>query len=276
MSAAKVSVAGHFGELLQGRLGASGPLALITLPCPALLAHATAAGTADSRTPRHFTLHQQGACALTHTEAARFLRALDLPLQGRFTLRLDMPPGGGAGASTAARVALARAAGEYDPARIAHACRITEGASDPLMLPRPERLLWASREGRILAALPPLPRLQVLGGFFGPGQRTDPLDLNFPDISDLVARWPAACAAGAAAVAGLASLSATRTLAQRGPHPDPTAALAARHGALGWAIAHTGAARALLFAPGMIPEGATADLRRAGFSRITAFRIGGD
>jgi hypothetical protein len=26
------TVAGHFGELLQGRLGPSGPLALVTLP----------------------------------------------------------------------------------------------------------------------------------------------------------------------------------------------------------------------------------------------------
>ena len=31
-----VRVAGHFGELLQGRLGPSGPVALVSLPCPAL------------------------------------------------------------------------------------------------------------------------------------------------------------------------------------------------------------------------------------------------
>ena len=31
-----VRVPGHFGELLQGRIGSDGPVALVTLPCPAL------------------------------------------------------------------------------------------------------------------------------------------------------------------------------------------------------------------------------------------------
>jgi len=33
-----VRISGHFGELLQGRLGPQGPVALITLPCPVLAA----------------------------------------------------------------------------------------------------------------------------------------------------------------------------------------------------------------------------------------------
>ena len=35
-------VQGHFGELMQGRLGREGPLVLVTLPCPAFTATVTA------------------------------------------------------------------------------------------------------------------------------------------------------------------------------------------------------------------------------------------
>ena len=38
-------VAGHFGELMQGRLGADGPLALISLPCPVLAVQTGGTGT---------------------------------------------------------------------------------------------------------------------------------------------------------------------------------------------------------------------------------------
>lgn len=260
-------VLGHFGELVQGRIGPGGPLALITLPCPSLAATLC-------RAPGTFRLHQTGARVLAGAEAARLLRALGRPVGGAHVLRLTMPAGGGAGASTAARVALARAAGETDPARIAAACLASEGASDPLMFPDPERLLWAPREGRVLGRLPPLPRLEAVGGFFGPPRRTDPRDLAFPDVSDLLAEWPTACAS-AAGVARLAGLSAARTLALRGPQGDPTPALAARWGAPGWSIAHTGSARALLYAPGTVPAGLEGALRAEGFSRITRFRVGG-
>jgi hypothetical protein len=260
-------VSGHFGELLQGRMGTSGPVALITLPCPVLAAHAT-------WRPGAFALHQPGAKVLNPRVARAFLSRLGLRPSGRFTLRLDMPPGGGAGASTAALVALARAVGMRDAARITEACHAIEGATDPLLFHRPERVLWASRLGVALSALPPLPRMDILGGFFGPPQSTDPADCSFPDIADLVVEWPAACAS-ATAIARLVSLSASRTVALRGPRNDPTADLAAHHGALGWSMAHTGSARALIFAPGMEPQAAAADMRRAGFARIVRFRIGG-
>jgi hypothetical protein len=169
-------------------------------------------------------------------------------------------------------LALALAAGAPQDAALVAAVLAAEGASDPLLFARPERLLWASRRGEVLADLPALPRFEVLGGFLGPGLRTDPRDDAFPDISDLVAEWPGA---DLAHMARLASLSAKRTLALRGPKGDPTEALALRHSALGFSIAHTGAARALIFAPGTVPEAAAADLRAAGFSRITRFRCGG-
>lgn len=262
-----VRIAAHFGEFLQGRLGPDGPVALVTLPCAALAAHA-------SRRPGRFALHQPGPRALTPETAARFLAALGLPRRGRFVLRLDMPPGGGAGASTAARVALARAAGQRDPDAIARACLASEGALDPVMFAAPARRLWASRAARTLALLPPPPRFDVLGGFLGPMRRTDPRDDAFPDIADLAAAWPAACAQPPRA-AELASESARRTLALRQSGPDPTEALASRFGALGFAIGHTGAARALLFAPGTVPEAARSALRAAGYRHILRFRTGG-
>lgn len=240
-------------------------MALITLPCPALWAEAVAAPA------RSLALYQP-VPVVARARLLRVLRRLDLAAGGRFRLRLNMPVGGGAGASTAALMALALAAGAREDAALVAAVLAAEGASDPLLFQNPERLLWASRRGVVLADLPALPRFEVLGGFLGPGQRTDPRDADFPDISDLVAEWPGA---DLGQMARLASISARRTLALRGPKGDPTEALAHRHSALGFSIAHTGAARALIFAPGTVPQAAAADLRKAGFSRITRFRCGG-
>lgn len=260
-------VQGHFGELLQGRIGPDGPVALVTLPCPVFSAQAR-------RSPGPFTVWDGGAGVLSRPRAAALLRMLNQPLTGRFTLRLSMAPGGGAGASSAALMALALAAGVQDPVAITRAALAIEGATDPLLHDRPDQLLWASRRGQALARLPALPRFQVLGGFWGPGQRTDPRDDRFADIADLVAAWPAACS-NLPALAQLTSEAARRTLALRGPAQDPTEALARRHGALGFVIAHTGSARGLIYPPGPVPKAALADLRAAGFSRITRFGGGG-
>ncbi len=254
------------GELVQGRFGPGGPVVLITLPCPVL-------GVTARRSPGRFALHSRGSVALALERAEMLMRALDLPVTGRFDMHGDLPPGGGAGASTAALVALARAAGAED-ARIAAACLAVEGASDPLMFADPGRYLWASRRGEALAHLPPLPRIEVLAGFHGPAQRTDPADERFPDVADLIARWSDACG-DARTLAALASEAARRTLALRGPAEDPTGALAEELGAAGFAIGHTGPARALLFLPRCVPAGAAGVLRRVGFRGILHYRIGG-
>ena len=258
-------VFGHFGELLQGRVGPLGPVALVTLPCPTLWAEAEVAASGQ------LALYQP-VRVVGRARLLRLLAGLGLPTSGRFRLRLNMPAGGGAGASTAALIALAQAAGADDPVALMQAVFAAERASDPLLFDRPERVLWASRRGEVLARLPALPRFQVLGGFCGTGQRTDPDDHDFPDISDLVQDWPGA---GLTRMAELATESARRTLARRGPADDPTPRLAYNLGALGFVIAHTGAARGLIFAPGTVPERAVADLRSAGFSRITRFGCGG-
>lgn len=264
-------VTGHFGEFLQGRLGPEGPVVLVTLPCPAVWVEARVAAAPG------LAIHGGGQHLLAPDHARRFLHALRLPARGRAVLHATMPVGGGAGASTAALVALARAMGHRGTAAsLAAAAIATEGASDPLMFPAPERLLWASREGRLARTLPPLPAFDVLGGFAGPPQRTRAADSRFPDISDLIAPWKTAARAGdRASLARLAATSADRTLALRGGVILPFTELAAATGALGHAIAHTGSARALLFAPGTMPRHAAALMREAGCRRVIGFRTGG-
>ncbi|WP_349252191.1 propanediol utilization protein [Actibacterium sp. MT2.3-13A] len=270
MSATRTTVTGHFGELLQGRMGASGPLALVTLPCAALRV------TATGHPARGLHVHSPDRL-LSPALGRLFLTRIGVAARGRFALRADMPAGGGAGASTAALLALARlAAPQTRTADLARACLAIEGATDPLMFARPERLLWASRRAETLQVLPALPRFEVLGGFFGAHRRTDPTDHAFPDIGDLVPLWRDAAAAGdLAALARLASRSARRTLALRGPQDDPTEALARDLGALGFVIAHTGSARGLIFAPGHVPADGAERLRAARFTQVLHFRAGG-
>ncbi|SFD63973.1 propanediol utilization protein [Roseivivax sediminis] len=254
-------IAGHFGEWLQGR-SAEGPLALVTVACDAL------AVTAERLSDGPLSLDQVPQF-LTDPQAARMLEALGKP-SGRYRLRADMPPGGGAGASTAALLALA---GDGAPDALARACLSVEEASDPLMHARPDSLLWAPREARILRRLPPPPRAEIVGGFFGPPVRTDAADCAFPDVSDLIAAWEAG--PDLATAAGIAATSAARTTALRGPHDDPSEALARETGALGHLRAHTGSARGLIFAPGTVPAGAEAALTRAGFTGVIRFETGG-
>jgi uncharacterized protein involved in propanediol utilization len=254
---------GHFGELLQGRLGPGGPVVLVTLPCPALGVRARL------RPGRGLRLH--GGLPLAQGRA--LLTRLGLPPPGRVILHALAAPGTGTGVSTAGLVALARLSGwDGPPDILARACIAIEGASDPLMFAAPERILWASRQGQVVARMPALPRFEVLGGFFGPTQRTDAADTTFPDIADLIEDWQKT--RDLAGFAGLASQSATRTQALRGPVDDPTPDLASDLGALGWCRAHTGAARGLIFAPGTVPTRGTEALRTAGLRGVMRFTGG--
>jgi hypothetical protein len=260
-----VFVAGHFGEWLQGTLGAERRVALVTLACPV-------AGVRAAVTGSGAIAIAQNADLLTLARCRDFLSRLGLAARGQVRLRADLPPGGGTGMSTAALVALARAAGAAED-RIAGACLAVEGATDPLMLACPDCVLWAPREARLMCEMPPPPAAEIVGGFWGPPCRTDPQDTAFPSIDDLVAAW--AKGPPAEEAARLASLSAERTTALRGPQGDPTPALARRLGALGHARAHTGPARALIFAPGKAPTEAETTLAEAGFAHVLRFRTGG-
>ncbi len=258
-------VAGHFGEWLQGRAGPDGEVALVTLACPVR-------GVSVTWEPADHLVVEDASGLLDAGRAAAFLAAAGLPPLGRIAVTPDLPPGGGAGMSTAALVALGRAVAAADD-RVAAACLAAEGAVDPLMLDAPDTVLWAPRSARVLAPLPPPPRAEIVGGFWGPPERTDPADTRFPTVDDLIAAW--AKGPGLREAAEIATLSAERCAALRGPAPDPTPALAARHGALGWARAHTGSARALIYPPGGAPEGAEAALRAAGYTHVLRFTTGG-
>ena len=256
-------VPGHFGEWMQGRLGPGGPVALVTLACPALAVTAPGSGPGIDR-------------LLPPRAVAGFGRALGLGPVTWPALDPDMPMGAGAGASTACLVASAQAAGWQGAAQaLARACLEVEGATDPLMHPAPDRLLWAPRAARVIEELDPPPPCEIVGGYLGAPQRTDPEDTGFPDIADLVPFWRAATErADLAAVAGIATESARRCTALRGPE-DPIDALARDLGALGHARAHTGTARALIFAPGKVPDGAAQALHDAGLTGVLTFATGG-
>lgn len=256
-----VWVAGHFGEWLQGCSAQTGEVVLVTLACPTQGASAT-----WHDDPVLSVVDPSGVVG--PARAAALLDALGLPVRGRIAITTDLPPGGGAGMSSAALVALARSVGAAEEI-IASACHVVEGAVDPLMLAAPDAVLWAPRSARPICAMPPPPRAQIIGGFWGSPLATDPHDSDFADIDDLIAAWmtgPDLCA-----VAQLAQTAAERTTAKRGPAKDPTPETAKRLGALGWARAHTGSARSLIFAPGTATVDIEQELTREGYSNVLNF-----
>ncbi len=271
---ATTAVAGHFGELLQGRMGRDGPVVLVTLPCNELSVHGWYRAAQE--------WHIQSPDRLVSLSAARqFFEHLGISAAGHYTLRADMPTQAGCGASTAALIALAKLAttsaqNEILPDEIAAACLAVEGASDPLMFDRPERYLWASRQGKLVDNLPNLPKFEVLGGFFGEPVVTRPEDMDFADISDLIPLWKtAANDHDLLALAQLSSCAATRTLQRRGADNDPTIDLVDRLGAMGCVVAHTGTARGMIFAPGTVPKNGADVLRSAGLRGVLQFMAGG-
>lgn len=249
-----IRVHGHFGEYVQGRLGQDGPLGLITVPC--------------RRTGLRARLHRGGGLAADPGHA--FRAALGLAMGNRIVLSPLSPLGAGTGISTARLIAAARLNGWVGPPeRLMAACVAQEGASDPLAFPHPERLLWASREGRVLRRMPALPAHDIVGGYLGAPWPTDPLDLEFPDVSDIVDDWQEAVALPD--FGRLASESARRCLRMRGPGDDPTEGLARSLGAVGFVIAHTGSARGLIFPRGEVPPGAASALEISGLAGVMQF-----
>ena len=252
-----VRVAGHFGELVQGRLGRGGPVALVTLPCPALVTEVRfrpAPGPLETAAPDSAKLTAAAGLAL---------RAMASPgWGGRLDLRRASRPGGGAGQSTADALgavrAVARAFGRRPSAEEeARLCLAAEGAVDPLM--HDGAVLFASREARVVRRLGSLPPLRVVGGFAGPGVPTDPGDDGFPDMRAVFERLGRAVAAGD--LDGLAAAARASAEANQARNPNPAWAevlrAGRRSGALGPVVAHTGSAIGLLLAADM-PAGPVA------------------
>ncbi|WP_435257047.1 propanediol utilization protein [Thioclava sp. FR2] len=248
-------------------MGPDGPLALITLLPQNIRVRAWQ--NAQSRRG----CHAMGYGAMARNPLIRLENALGLPPCGLTLSHLPFPPGLGTGMSTASLVAHALLSGFSGSAQeLACGTVAAEGASDPLMFDEPDRLLWASREGRVLSrGLPPY-RAEVLGGFFGPALPTRAVDQNYDDVSDLVAAWRNS--SSLTEQAALSSESARRCHHRRGVSGDPTQQLASDLGALGYASSHSGAARALIFAPGKVPEKAEDALKEAGLYRVLRFRTG--
>ncbi len=261
-------VGGHFGEWLQGRLGPRGPVVLVTLACDVLFAEASLE-PAD-----HLELRQSMPSSVTSSQLRTLLRGIGKPESGIFRLFCTAPPGAGAGASTASLVALARTAGGSEEL-LSAACLAAEGASDPLMLPGCDTILWSSRLAEVQERFPAPPSCEIVGGFLGDPVRTDATDHDFADISDLVPLWrKAAEVRDLPRLATLASEAADRTTRLRGPVADPMPEIARDLGALGYARAHTGSARALIFAPGTAPAHSETVLECAGLHGTLRFLTG--
>lgn len=268
---AESRVSGHFGELVQGRLGPDGPVALVTLPCPVL-------GSTARWTPGPGPLDFVGS-DLDHVR--RLVRNLmaDWGVAPGGTLQVlrDGIPGAGTGSSTTDLLAslrvLAGVAGRALSAEEkAQACLAIEGAVDPLMHAEP--VLFASREARVVERLPALPSLLVVGGFAGVGARTDPEDHDFPDMTAAFGLLRTALAKDDPV--GLAEAARISAEANQRRNPNPAwgevTALIPRLGALGPVVSHTGSAIGVLL-PGETPPGpAEAALRGLGLSGVLSFR----
>jgi uncharacterized protein involved in propanediol utilization len=264
-------VAGHFGELVQGRLGRGGPVALVTLPCPALVTEvrfSPAPGRVETTAP-------QSAKLLAAAELA--LRAVAAPgWGGRLDVRRASRSGGGAGQSTADVLGAVRAvAGAFRrrlaPEEEARLCLLAEGAVDPLM--HEGTMLFASREARVVRRLRPLPRLSVVGGFAGPGTPTNPADHEFPAMGAGFSKLEAAIAAGDAR--GMAEAARASAEANQARNPNPAWEDVLRAGrqaeALGPVVAHTGSAIGLLLAPETPVAPVQGALRALGLTGVIAF-----
>jgi uncharacterized protein involved in propanediol utilization len=253
---------GHFGELLQGAIATEGSDGfdeiVVTLPAPIFRCRAVfrpAAEAALSVLP-HDGWKARKAARLALRQLGRDGAGGVLVLENR------TPAGIGAGSSTLDVVAtiraVAAACGASLPdemvARIAVAA---EGASDPIMFPASPVPVFAFRRAAVPLSLPgALPPLRVLG--FCDGAPVDSLAMRrrftparLADYAGLIGRLRDAIDHGDTAAVG-AVASASARLGQdhlRKENLDAAFAVAARHGAAGVCVAHSGSLTGLLFDP---------------------------
>ncbi|MEV6396990.1 GHMP kinase [Streptomyces sp. NPDC051907] len=261
----------HHGEILQGVFrdahGHGRVAGLVTLPMPGLGTHAEfvrSPGAAPEElwvTPAGRTKALSAASLAVRECAARRREAA---CGGRLRLSGDIPVGLGMGSSSSDVIAAVRAVADsfglrLSPRTIARLAVRAEQASDPLMLDgRP--MLFAQREGRVLEVLgDALPAAVVVGCAVGGGRPVDTLSLPAPDHDDedvrayerLRALLRRAVAEGDPALLGQVATESARRAQQRLGHDEfgPLTEIAARTGAVGVQIAHSGSVAGLLFDP---------------------------
>lgn len=263
-------VQGHFGELVQGRLGARGPVALVTLPCPAL-------ETVVKFTPGG-PLRIEGRDTEMALDLARQVLAEWAPGTGGL-LEVDRPmaPGVGAGSSTADLLGVLRVLARWTGQSLCTAdeaqwCHAVEGAVDPLM--HPGHVLFASREPKVLEILPPMPAMQVVGGFAGPGLDTDPADQDFPDMENALDLLRAGMRKGDTAMVAEAAHISAQANQIRNPNPawEGVLTICREICALGPVVSHTGSAIGMILSDTADPTPAMARLREVGLESVIAFR----
>ncbi|WP_267241986.1 GHMP kinase [Streptomyces sp. PR69] len=264
----------HHGEILQGvfRDGQGQRVAgLVTLPLPGL-------GTRARFTRRPGTPPED--LSVTPADRAKALRAAALaeaeccrlgrtePCGGRLRLDGDIPVGLGMGSSSSDVIAAVRAVAaahgmSLTPQAIARLAVRAEQASDPLMLDGGP-LLFAQREGRVLevfgSALPPA---VVVGCTLGGGRPVDTLALprhtcgeaDLDAYEELRTALRRAVADRDARLLGRVSTESARLGQRRLPQEEfrTLEEIAARVGACGVQIAHSGSVAGLLFDPAAEP-----------------------
>ncbi|MEU4570513.1 hypothetical protein [Micromonospora sp. NPDC023956] len=270
----------HHGEILQGVfLDADGRpcRGVVTLPVPGTGTTATFVRRPGSPA-EHLTVRPTGrdkarrAAVLAVTECAR--RAGHRPCGGWLRLHGEVPVGIGMGSSTSDVIAAVRAVAasfgvRLPPETVARIAVRAERASDPLML-GDHATLFASRQARVLEDFGrPLPAVVVLSCTTGAGRPVDTLALPAPSVREVpayeelrAAVRQAVATADVALLALVSTESARRNQALLGkPELDVLERVAARTGAAGVQVAHTGNVAGLLFDPAT-PD-LSARLRRA-------------
>ena len=270
---AHARVAGHFGELVQGRFGPNGPVALITLPAPPLVTEVT---YQPSEAPLSAV---DGDSAKALAAAHLVLARAGLSARGALGITRPAPPGLGLGSSTAEVLGAIRAVAGASmlalaPEEEAALCREAEGACDPLMWPDP--VIFASRQGRVLRPLAALPCMRIVGGIAGPPQSTDPGDGAFPDQTVLFEQATQALAQGDLGALGAAATASAEANQARNPNPawEVMCAFGQEHGAVGVVVSHTGPAIGLVLEPGRSGRRVAAALGQAGLDRVMRFGVG--
>lgn len=275
-------VRAHHGEVVQGMFYSADGVpehGLVTLPCPLF------------RTRARFRPLRAGPLTVAPADRTRARTAARLTLDalghtgwgGELRIESNVPVRWGCGSSTTDVLSTVRAVAdafgaELGPEWVARLCVASETASDSLMFSADRAVLFAQRRGTLLLDLgAPLPPLRVLGFNTENGRGVETLSLPpmayssweveaFQPILGLLRR--AVDEQDAALVGRVATASTVITQRHRPKRFIPQVLrLAARVGALGVQVAHSGTVAGLLFHPGK--EAAEPVARaRAGLRRL--------